>query len=193
MNPDFERYRRELGEEKFTAFEALCFHRADNVARPYTALQTAWRLEYSGHAQAVAYGVLDALNGNYDSDAVVNALAEALEGPGVIPGLVEVTGGTGDWYASSRNIYQERGDPFTLDNLIEFCSFGLVLDPEHFFFDVRNRNVIDVPDRDPEDEQTGDVTVMFNCFHVTQKGLAFAEQFFPERIEKLRQAEAARK
>lgn len=177
MNPDFERYRRELGEEKIAAFEALCFHLADKTAKPYAALRLAWRMEYREHAQAIADRVLDAAGGNFDSEALVNALAEAVEGPGVIPGLVEVTGGVGEWYVDSRNIYQERGEPFTLENLIPLCGYGLVRDPEHFFFDVRGT----------------ETTLMFGCFHVTEDGLEFCEAMFPERVRQLRQAEAARK
>ena len=194
MNPDFERYRRELGPEKIAAFEALCFHLADKVANPYGAIQNAAKLSSFGHAQKIVYRVLDALNGSYDSVGVGSALIEALEGPGVIPGLVEVSGGTGEFYGESRNIYQERGEPFTLDNLITFCSFGMVNDPEHFFFDLRNRYVTDVPtERDPDDEESRDVTIMFNCFHVNESGFEFAQLLFPERMEALRKLEESRK
>jgi hypothetical protein len=194
MNPKFERYHRELGEKKVAAFETLCFHLADKVEKPYTALESATNLSSFTHAQKIVYRVLDGLNGSYDSVGVASALIEAIEGPGVIPGLVEVTGGTGEFYAESRNIYLERGEPFTLDNLIDHCGYGLVEDPEHFFWDVRYRYVIDVPHRDdPFDEETREVTVMFNCFHLTKMGLEFAQQFFPERIEALRKIEDARK
>lgn len=191
MNPDFGRYREELGLEKIAAFETLCFHLADKVAKPYSALQSATNLSSFGHAQKIVYRVLDDLNGSYDSVGVGSALIEALEGPGVIPGLVEVRGGTGEWYSESRNIYLERGEPFTLDNLIPLCSYGIVDDHEHFFWDVRNRYVIDVPDRDPDNEETRDVTVMFNCFHVTKMGFEFAQMLFPERMEEMRKREGA--
>jgi hypothetical protein len=191
MGADFERYRKELGDEKVTAFMALCFHLADKVEKPYAALQNAANMSSFGHAQKIVYRVLDLLNGNFDSEAVGNALVEAFESPGVIPGLVEVRGGTGKWFIESRNIYQERGEPFTLDNLIPFCSFGIVNDPEHFFWDVRNRYLIDVPDGDPDDEQTREVTIMFNCFHVTQKGFEFAQFLFPDRMEEMRKREEA--
>ena len=176
MNPEFVRYRRELGEEKIAAFEALCFHLANEVAKPYTALLNAWRIEHPEHAQEIADRVLDAANGNFDSVALTNALVAVVEGPGVIPGLVEVSYGTGKWNVWSRNIYMERGEPFTLDNLIPFCSYGIVRDPEHFFFDVRGT----------------ETQLMFNCFHVTKRGLEFARALFQERVEKLHKAEGAR-
>jgi hypothetical protein len=169
-NPDFVRYRRELVEAKIAAFGALCFHLAEETPKPYAALMDAWRMEYPEHAQAIADRVLDAANGNFDSAALTNALVAAVEGPGVIPGLVEVVGGTGEWYVESRNIYQERGEPFTLDNLIPLCGYGLVRDPEHFFFDVRGT----------------EMRLMFNCFHVTKEGAAFCAWLFPERVEALR-------
>ena len=163
------------------------------MAKPYSVLQNAQHFGSYEHAQKIVYRVLDDLNGSYDSVGVGNALVEALEGPGMMPGLVEVTGGTGEWYGESRNIYEERGEPFTLENL---CSLlrELVDDPEYFFWDVRYRYVTDVPaERDPDNEETREVTIMFNCFFVTQYGFEFAQYLFPERMEALRKLEESRK
>jgi hypothetical protein len=173
MNPEFERWRRELTEPVIEAFEALCFHRADEVAAPYTALMNAPALREEKGARSIMERVFDAANGNFDTELLTNALADAFEGPGCMPGLVEVRGEVGPYSLCSRNIYQERGALFTLDNLAPPRHRGLTSDPEYYFYDVRGSNT----------------KVLFNCFHLTKLGLEFAQWAFPERIEKLRERE----
>lgn len=174
MDADFVRYRHELGEEKIAAFEAFCFHRADEVAKPYTALTNAPLTQAT--ADAVVRRVFDAAKGNYDTRLLCDALADALEGPGVMPGLVEVRGETGDYLVYSRNIYEERGAPFTLENLLAPVHYGLSSDPEFWFENVRG----------------SETDVLVTCMHLTKRGLEFCVACFPERVRTLAAAEAAR-
>lgn len=177
MNPDFERWRRDLTEPGVTAFEAFCFHRADEVAAPYTALMNAPALRGEKAAKAIADRVFDAANGNYDIERLVNALADALEGPGCMPGLVRVNAMVDGYYdVIGRCIYKERGSPFTLQDLGPPLSRGLTSDPEYYFEDLRG----------------SETNAFFNFYHLTEPGLEFAQWLWPERIEQLKKAEEAR-
>lgn len=177
MNPDFERWRSELTEPIIEAFETFCFHRADEVAAPYTALMNAPALRGEKPAKAIADRVFDAANGNFNIERLVNALAEALEGPGCMPGLVRVnTMADGFYDFIGRCIYKERGSPFTLQELGPPLHRGLTSDPEYYFEDVRGSGA----------------GAFFNFYHLTEPGLEFAHWLWPERIEQLREREAAR-
>lgn len=176
MNPNFERWRHELTEPGIEAFEAFCFHRADEVAAPYTALMNAPALRGEKAAKAIVDRVFDTANGNFDIERLVNALADALEGPGCMPGLVRVNTEVDGYDVFGRNIYGERGSPFTLQDLSPPLHRGLTSDPEYYFEDVRGSGV----------------NALFNFYHLTEPGLEFAQWLWPERIEQLKKAEEAR-
>ncbi len=176
MNPEFVSCRRELGEEKVAAFEAFCFHRAGTVARPFTALMCSPMFGDEKAVAAIVQRVFEAAKGDFDSERLCEALVRALEGPGVMPGLVEVRGGSSVLYVESRNIYQERGAPFTLENLLAPVHHGLSADPEFYFENVRGSGM----------------DVLLGVFHLTKRGAEFCMACFPERVKKLLAAEKAR-
>lgn len=172
MNEKFERYRRELSEAQLSAFGALCFHRAANTAQAYAALSRAPSLAQEAVAEAAVIRAADRLGEDWDTERLARAVVEEIEGPGCMPGLISVRGQRGDFFVFECNIYQERGEPFTLKNLLAPVHYGLSSDPEYYFENVRGR----------------EVDVLFNCFHVTKLGLEFCASVFPERMEELRRA-----
>jgi hypothetical protein len=169
MDPDFERYRRELGEEKVEALLMLCFHRANEVPRPFAALREAARADRD-YFEARVKRAFEEANGNFDSEKLCEAIVRQIEGPGVMPGLVEVRGGTGEFWLESRNIQTERGGQLVPENINRLCVFGLTIDPEFYFENILGSGV----------------DVLLTVDHVSKLGLAFCEEQFAERIEVMR-------
>jgi len=182
LSRKFERYHGSFAEADNSAFEALCFHRAEEVATPYSRLLKAPEIKDGVIARLLverAYEVsAEAIRTAYatatDSGARIfaYALANLCEGPGCIPGLISVCGPDGEFDLFECNIMQKRGGAINSSFTAPY-SCGLTWDSYHF---VEN----------PFGEGS---SVGFSNDHLTETGVEFAKWLFPERIEALRRSE----
>jgi hypothetical protein len=178
MNRDFERYKRELSTDDLKSFEALCFHRADEVAEPYTALMNAPKMaEKLVTAPLVkrAWENSEAeIQRAYETDTgsgakiFAYAVARLVEGPGCVPSLISANNPEKlDLFEC--NIQQELGGPLDTTFSGLFGS-GLTWDSFHFFQDAFGEGT----------------SINVDSDHLTKLGLEFAQWLWPERIEALR-------
>jgi hypothetical protein len=183
MNPNFERWRSELSQDDLKSFEALCFHKADVVAQPYTALLNAPKIiEKTAAAPLIARAwenSKEAIQKAYQTEnesgpeLFARAVAPLFEWPGCVPSLISVI----QWQKFDFfecNIQQELGGPYdtTFSGLVVY---GLTWDWFHFF----------------EDPLGPETSISLAGDHLTEIGLEFAQWLWPERIEKLRRREEA--
>lgn len=179
MSQVFERQRRAFSATDLVSFEALCFHRSDEVAAPYSIFLRAPRM----NDRPVVQELVERASGNsaeairraYASDTgsgsevFAHALAKLCEGPGCIPGLISVTGPDVSFDLFECNIMHERGGPLNSSFTVPY-SCGLTWNSFHFF----------------EDPFGAGSAVGFSTDHLTDAGIEFAEWLFPERIEAMR-------
>jgi hypothetical protein len=187
MAEDFSKYAVRWTEQDHAAFEALCFHRADEVVAPYTALMRAPEIELHEVAADIvkrAYEASkDAIARAYETktesgaEIFTYAVGNLCEGPGQIPALIS----TNSWKhldIFETNIMQERGGALNSYGTYYSSAFsaGLVWDSFWFF----------------EEAFGEECTISFTTYHLTKLGLEYCLWRYPERVEKLRMAEAAR-
>lgn len=194
MAEDFERYAERWTAEDRASFEALCFHRVEAAAKPYSELllapranDRAWAEEivqraYAATKDEIALARAEKLartpertapetgESIYRSGAEIFAreVARLCDGPGRVAGLVSAMSGP-DLDIFECNTMHERGGPLNSYYTGPFSS-GAVWDSFHFF-------------EEPFGEES---SVSFTTYHLTQSGLDYCLWRFPERIAALR-------
>lgn len=179
MSKTFERYKSCLAGDDLRSFEALCFHRADELPDAYAILLSAPKMndkdhvaflvasasELSKEAVRAAYQAKDQTGG----EPFAYTLASLCEGPGCIPQLISVIGPDDHFDLFECNIAQERGG--ALDSTFtEPYALGLVWNSYHFVEDVIGRGS----------------SVGLSLDHLTELGVEFAQWMFADRIETMR-------
>jgi len=179
LSEKFERYRGLLSGADRESFEALCFHRSEEVVAPYARflgapgmhdrviVQELVRHACENSAEAVRRAY--ATDTGSGAEIVAYALASLCEAPGCIPGLISVAGPDGRFDLFECNIAQERGGPINSSFTVPY-SCGLTWDSFHFF-------------EDPFGEGSA---VGFSTDHLTDSGVAFAQWLFGERMQEIR-------
>jgi hypothetical protein len=179
----FNGHIAEFTKKDLDYFEALCFLRADKIARPYSALMRAPAMNskeacvaLTEHALRLVADEVD-IASRTDPRSAGNILAYTIaalcEAPGCIPRHIEITGPDAS-YDVGIHIGYERGPPLSWhytkahSYLYVFNSFNFIDDPLGPGSSIRFAND-----------------------HLTEMGIAFATRLWPERIEKLRKAEEA--
>jgi hypothetical protein len=182
LTQTFERYHRSFTQTDLRSFEALCFHRAEEVVTPYSMLLRSPAIGNTLVAQVLVEHAYEnseeAIRNAYVTDGVSGArifayaLARLCEGPGCIPGLISAHGPDGKLDLFECNIMQERGGAINSTFTVPY-SCGLTWDSYHFFEDPLGKGS----------------RVSFSNDHLTETGVEFAKWLFPERIEALRRRE----
>jgi len=192
------RWAEKWSAEDHASFEALCFHRANETAAPYSELLRAPRVHESGWAAEIAKRAYEAAKDElaqiaadneaarpYDTDPETGeglyrsaagiyaiALAKLCDGPGRVASLVSTIGPGLDIFEC--NTMHERGGPLNSYYSGPFSS-GAVWDSFHFI----------------EGAYGEDTSVSFTTYHLTEAGLEYCLERWPERVEEMRKREGA--
>jgi hypothetical protein len=181
--PQFDKHIAKFSKEDLDYFEALVFLRADEIARPYSALMRAPAMNHKACCEAIVKRAIG-LAGAEDEAAhkadperagkiLAYTIAALCEAPGCIPRGIEIDGpefGAG----VGVHIGHERGRP--LSNFYTTAHGHLyVFNSFNFFGGVLGR----------------DTSIQFANDHLTEMGIEFALRLWPERIEEMRKREGA--
>jgi hypothetical protein len=181
LRSQFNEHIAEFTKKDLEYFEALCFLRADKIARPYSALMRAPAMNskdacvaLTEHALGLVAKELEAAS-RTDPQSGGNILAYTIaalcEAPGCIPRAIEITGPDAS-YDVDIHIGHERGPPLSWhytkahSYLYVFNSFNFIDDP-----------------------LGPGSSIQFANDHLTEMGIEFAKRLWPERIEEMRQRE----
>jgi hypothetical protein len=200
MPSDIMRWSEKWSAEDHASFEALCFHRTGEVARPYTELMRAPEIENRKTGEEIVKRAYEATKDeiarawiNWDAgkpdriDAEGNEIflsggeifareiAKLCDGPGRVAGLVSVIAPS-HLDVFECNTMHERGGVLNSTFTAPHGS-GAVWDTYWFFEDAFGK----------------ENSVSFSTDHLTEGGLAYCLERWPERIEALRKIEEARK
>jgi hypothetical protein len=193
MPSDIMRWSKEWSAEDHASFEALCFHRVEETAKPYTELLRApkvndhdWAEEtvkraYAAVSVEIAQAEADFAAGKpykidaetgeeiFRSSAEIFALAisKLCDGPGRVASLVSTMGPGLQLFEC--NTMHERGGPLNSYYTGPFSS-GAVWDSFHFF----------------KDGYGDDTSVSFTTYHLTKPGLDYCLERWPEQVERLK-------
>lgn len=196
MPSDVMRWAQTWSAEDHASFEALCFHRVDETPAPFTALMRAPEIGERAEAAeiarrafemtkdeiALAYAERKPLPDDWDEPIVRNhlaakpfalAVAKLCDGPGRVASLVSTLGPDLDMFEC--NTMHERGGPLNSYYTGPFSS-GAVWDSFWFF----------------ENPYGEDSSVSFTTYHLTEPGLAYCLERWPERVAALKRAEENR-
>ncbi|MBX3518782.1 MAG: hypothetical protein KF835_02075 [Xanthobacteraceae bacterium] len=200
MTEDIKRYAERWSAEDHASFEALCFHRVDEMDEPYSELMRAHTIETREVAAEIvkrAYAAtkteiekaeadfaagkpykIDEETGEefFRSSAEIFALAIAKLGdrPGRVASLVTASGPGLQLFEC--NTMHERGGPLNSYYTGPFSS-GAVWDSFWFF----------------ENPYGEDSSLSFTTYHITKPGLGYCLWRWPERVAALQRAEETRK
>lgn len=179
MNFEFERYKGYLVGDEMKSFEALCFHRAEELSDAYSILLSAPKMNDPDHVKGIVAEaskvVSEAIIAAYKAEdgsgaeAFAYALGRLCEGPGCIPQLVSMMGPDERFDIYECNIAQERGGPLD-STFTEPYSCGLVWNSYHFIEDVIEKGS----------------SVGLSLDHLTESGVEFAEWLFPDHVRAMR-------
>jgi hypothetical protein len=183
LHPRFDDHIAKFTKEDLDYFEALCFLRADKIARPYSALMRAPAMNHKETCAALAKQAIELAGAEAEAarksdpvragEILAYTIAALCEAPGCIPRGIEVDGpGFGD--GADINIGHERGRP--LSNYHTAAHAHLyVFNSFNFFEDVLGPHS----------------SIQFANDHLTEMGIEFALRLWPERIEEMRKREGA--
>jgi len=185
MSEEFERYMKGWTEQDHREFEKLCFFRADEIARPYTALLRAHEIESREAAEEIvkrafenskdriarAYDNADAPDFVSGAQIFADAIGEACAGPGRGPALTDTLDAK-NYGIGEAHFMREKG--FVMESFYGGFS-GLIWDSFWFFEDAFG-------------ERT---SASWTTFALTEFGVEFCKWRYPERVEALRKMEGA--
>jgi hypothetical protein len=182
LHGQFNEHIAEFTKKDLEYFEALCFLRADKIARPYSALMRAPAMNskeacaaLTEHALQLVAKELEAAS-RTDPRAGGNMLAYTIaalcEAPGCIPRAIEVTGPDAS-YDVGIHIGHERGPPLSW-HYTKAHSYLYVFNSFNFIGDALGPGS----------------SIEFANDHLTEMGIEFAKRLWPERIEEMREREA---
>lgn len=181
MSAAFERKLQALSESDLASFRALCLHRADAMAAPYSALLAAPDIAFALTAHPLVHQTCDETvsaieeiyrtEGGSGAEYFARALGRVLEGPGRIPGLISI-GFHERWDCFELNIARERGG--ALDSTYTGSyGCGLTMDTYHTVSDAFGPHS----------------SITFSVDYLTEEGVEFAHWLLPVEIEALRARE----
>ncbi len=184
LHGQFNQHIAKFTKEDLDYFEALCFLRADKIARPYSALMRAPAMNHKETRAALVKQAIERAETEVEAareadpelagKILAYTIAALCEAPGCVPRGIEVDGpGFGD--GADINIGHERGLPLS--------SYYTAA---HSYLYVMNS--LDVFDGILGPHSS----IKFANDHLTEMGIEFALRLWPERIEQLRKAEEAR-
>jgi len=164
-------------------FEALCFLRAGEIARPYSALMRAPAMNDKASCAALVKRAVELAGAEAGAPRPADpqragknlayTIAALCEAPGCIPRGIEIDGpGFGD--GIDINIGHERGHPLS-SYYTTAHSYVYVMNSSHLFVDVLGPHSV----------------IRFANDHLTEMGIEFALRLWPERIEEMRKREGA--
>ncbi len=201
MASDLMRWSKKWTAEDHASFEALCFHRVNEVDNPYTRLmrapeigQQATAAEIARRAYESTKAEIDRVWVNWDAgkpdhvdpatgkevfvsggQIFAYAVAKLCDSPGRVATLVS-TNSPEHLDLAECNTAHERGGPLDSTFSGPFAS-GAVWDTYWFFENAFGPNC----------------SVAFTTMHLTDAGVAFCLECWPERIEALRAREEERR
>ena len=187
MSEEFERYMKGWSDEDHREFEKLCFFRADEIAKPYTALMRAHEIENHAAAEEIvkrayeaskdkiahAYDNEDAPDFVTGAQIFADAIGVACAGPGRGPALTDAMD-VKNFGVGQAHFMRESG--FVMECFYGGYS-GLIWDSFWFF----------------EDPFGEDTSASWTTFALTEFGVEFCKWRYPERVEALRKLEESRK
>jgi hypothetical protein len=178
LRGQFNEHIAEFSKKDLDYFEALCFLRADKIARPYSALMRAPAMNSKEICAALtghAIRLVSEKDPRTDSQSAGNMLAYTIaalcEAPGCIPRAIEITGPDVS-YDIGIHIGHERGPPLSW-HYTKAHSYLYVFNSFNFIGDPLGRGS----------------HIQFANDHLTEMGIAFAMRLWPERIEELKKRE----
>ncbi|MBY0531308.1 MAG: hypothetical protein K2P86_04990 [Xanthobacteraceae bacterium] len=183
LHSQFDKHIAKFTKEDLDYFEALVFLRADQIARPYSALMRAPAMNHKASCEALVKHAVGLVGKEVEAarksdprlagKILAYMIAALCEAPGCIPRGIEVDGpGFGD--GADINIGHERGRP--LSNYYTAAHAHLyVFNSFNFFGDVLGPHS----------------SIQFANDHLTEMGIEFAKRLWPERIEEMRRREGA--
>ena len=183
LHAQFDKHIAKFTKEDLDYFEALCFLRADKIARPHAALMRAPAMNHKASCAALVKRAIELAGAEVEAarkndpqlagKILAYTIAALCEAPGCIPRGIEVDGpGFGD--GVGINIGHERGRPLSNyhttahSHLYVFNSFN-------FLSDILGPHS----------------SIQFANDHLTEMGIEFALRLWPERIEEMRRREEA--
>ena len=196
MPSDVMRWAQTWSAEDHASFEALCFHRVEETAEPYSELMRAPRVNDKAWAEEIVKRVyeankaeIEAANAEFEAgkpfgidpetgeeiyraggEVFAQALGKACDGPGRVSSLISTLGPGLQLYEC--NTMHERGGLLNSYYSGPFSS-GAVWDSFWFF----------------EDAYGAESSVSFTTYHLTKNGLAYCLERWPDRVEELRERE----
>lgn len=179
-----DRFNEHLGKfskQDLDYFEALCFLRADETARPYAALMRAPAMNHRGSCETLVKHALELSRAEAEAaqtadpsraaEIIARAIASLCEAPGCIPRGIEVDGpGFGD--GAGINIGHERGAPLS-SYYTAAHSYVYVINSSHLFEGLLGPHT----------------SIKIASDHLTEMGIEFALRLWPERIEEMKRRE----
>lgn len=181
LHSQFNEHLAKFSKPDLDYFEALCFLRADKIARPYSALMRAPAMNHRESCEALVKRALEL--GKAEAEAareqapsraaeiLARTIASLCEAPGSIPRGIEVDGpGFGD--GADINIGHERGAPLS-SYYTTAHSYVYVINSSHLFEGLLGPHT----------------SIKIANDHLTEMGIEFALRLWPERIEEMKRRE----
>jgi len=179
----FDEHMSKFTKQDLDYFEALCFLRADKIARPYSALMRAPAMNDKETCIALTKHAIELVREEFEAASrtdprsaakiLAYTIAALCEAPGCIPRTIEITGPHHS-YDVGIHIGHERGPPLTAFYTTAH-SYLYVFNSFNFIGDILGP----------------DSSIEFANDHLTEMGIEFALRLWPERIEELRLREEA--
>lgn len=185
LHARFDDHIAKFNKEDLDYFEALVFLKADETARPYSALMRAPAMNDKASCAALVKRSLELVGSEVEAarkaeperagEILAYTIAALCEAPGCIPRGIEVDGpGFSD--GTHINIGHERGRPLSNYYTAAHAHVYVMNSPMLF-----------------EDILGPHASIRFANDHLTEMGIEFALRLWPERIEEMRRREGAQK
>jgi hypothetical protein len=183
LHSQFKEHIAEFAKEELDYFEALCFLRADKIARPHAALMRAPAMNHKASCEALVKRALELVGAEVEAARAADperagkilayTIAALCEAPGCIPRGIEVDGPDfGD--GAHINIGHERGAPLS-SYYTTAHSYVYVINSPHLFEGLLGPHS----------------SIKIANDHLTEMGIEFALRLWPERIEEMKRREGA--
>lgn len=183
LHDRFNEHLAKFTKQDLDYFEALCFLKADKIARPYSALMRAPAMNHRETCEALVQRALGLAGAEVEAargkdperaaEILARTIAALCEAPGSIPRGIEVDGP--DFSdGAAINIGHERGAPLS-SYYTTAHSYVYVINSSHVFEGVLGPH-------------SG---IKIANDHLTEMGIEFAKRLWPERIEEMRKREGA--
>ncbi len=181
LHSQFNEHIAKFSKQDLDYFEALCFLRAGEIAKPYSALMRAPAMNHRASCEALVKRALEISGAEVEAARagdpqqagrlLAYTLASLCEAPGCIPRGIEVDGpGFGD--GVDVNIGHERGGALA-SYYTTAHKYVYVISSSHVFTELLGPHS----------------SIKIANDHLTEMGIEFALRLWPERIEELRRRE----